>query len=272
MGRLFRFFVIFVSSVLIGFAFNMFLLSHKVLSGGVSGIAMILGLVTSINSGTLIFLLNIPIFILGWMKLGKRFVTISLFSVAVTSISMGIIPVEKISEDPILSSIFGGVIVGFATGLIFRSGSSTGGFDIVGMVLTRKKDLPLGSLIFSMNAIVVFISGFVFNWDLALYTMASIFVTGKTIDAIHTRHIKLTLMIITPKGDEVKDQLLSNLVRGITILDGEGAYTKEKRRVLFTVISRYELAHVKRMIAEVDPQAFVNITQTVDVMGYFRRT
>ncbi|WP_091837071.1 YitT family protein [Marininema halotolerans] len=272
MNRVARITTIFISSILIGFAFNMFLLSHKVLSGGVSGIAMILGLLTSINSGTLIFLLNIPIFILGWMKLGKRFVTISLFSVAVTSISMGIIPIAKISEDPILSSIFGGVLVGIGTGLIFRAGGSTGGFDIVSMVLTQKKELPLGTLLFGMNAIVVFVSGFIFTWDLALYTMASIYVTGRVIDAIHTRHIKLTLMIITSNGDEVKEKLLSNLVRGITVLDGEGAYTKEKRRVLITVISRYELTRVKHMVAEVDPHSFINITQTIEVMGYFRRT
>ncbi|SDW98845.1 Uncharacterized membrane-anchored protein YitT, contains DUF161 and DUF2179 domains [Marininema mesophilum] len=271
-ARFTRILTIFISSVLIGFAFNMFLLSHKVLSGGVAGIAMILGLLTSVNSGTWIFLLNVPIFILGWMKLGKRFVAVSLFSVAVTSISMGIIPVTKISADPILSSIFGGVLAGIGTGLIFRAGGSTGGFDVVSMVLTQKKDLPLGSLIFGMNAIVVFISGFIFTWDLALYTMASIYVTGRVIDAIHTRHIKLTVMIITSKGDECKEKLLSSLVRGITILEGEGAYTKDKRQVLIMVISRYELTHVKKMVAEIDPRSFINITQTVEVMGYFRRT
>ncbi|WP_309863823.1 YitT family protein [Desmospora profundinema] len=263
---------IIVSSALIGFAFNMMLLPHKVLSGGVSGIAMILGLVTPLNTGVIIFLLNVPILILGYLKLGNRFIIYSLLSIAVTAVSMQFIPLEAISNDPIMSAIFGGVIVGIATGLIFRSGGSTGGFDIIGMVLTLKKELPLGALIFALNAVVVFISGFVFDWDLALYTMASIYVTGKVIDAIHTRHVKLTLMIITQKGDAVKKKLLSNLVRGITVLDGEGAYTQEKRQVLLTVISRYELPDVKRWVASADPQAFVNITQTVDVMGYFRRS
>lgn len=261
-----------VASGLIGFAFNMLLLPHKILSGGVTGVAMILGLVTPMDTGALIFLLNVPILILGYLRLGKRFIFFSLLSIAVTAVSMQFIPLAPISNDPIMSAIFGGVLVGIATGLIFRSGGSTGGFDIIGMVLTLKKELPLGALIFGLNAVVVFISGFIFNWDLALYTMASIFVTGKVIDAIHTRHVKLTLMIITKDGDAIKKKLLANLVRGITVLDGEGAYTQQKRHVLITVISRYELHDVKRWIAAVDPHAFVNITQTVDVMGYFRRS
>lgn len=269
--RLIEIVTIIVMSALIGFAFNMFLLPQEILSGGVSGIAMILGLRTPFNTGIIIFLLNIPILLLGYFRLGKRFIAYSLLSVGVTSISMQWIPVRGISDDPILSSIFGGVIVGIATGLIFRSGASTGGFDIIGMVVNQKKEFPLGGLIFGMNAVVVFISGFIFDWDRALYTMISIFASGKLIDSVHTRHVKLTLMIISNKGDAIKKKLLANFVRGITVIDAEGAYTSEKRNVLFTVITRYELEDVKRVIRETDPRAFVNITQTVDVMGYFRR-
>ncbi|PTM59538.1 YitT family protein [Desmospora activa] len=271
-ARSLHLFTIILSSVLVGFAFNMFLLPQKILSGGITGVAMIIGLVTSANTGLIIFLLNVPIIILGYLKLGHRFILYSLLSIMVTSLSMQWIPQTPISNDPIMSAIFGGAIVGIATGLIFRSGGSTGGFDIIGMVLTLKKERPLGVLIFALNAGVVFISGFIFNWDLALYTMASIFVTGKVIDSIHTRHVKLTLMIITKKGDAVKKKLLTNLVRGITVLDGEGAYTREQRSILITVISRYELPDVKRWVTSADPHAFVNITETVDIMGYFRRS
>ncbi|SDC73524.1 Uncharacterized membrane-anchored protein YitT, contains DUF161 and DUF2179 domains [Melghirimyces thermohalophilus] len=269
--RLMNLGTIIISSLLIGFAFNMFLLPQKILSGGVSGIAMILGLLTPFNTGTFILLLNIPIIILGYLRLGKQFIFYTLISVAVTSISMQVIPERGISDDPILSSVFGGVIVGAAMGFIFRSGASTGGFDVISMVLSQKREMPLGLLISFMNAIVVFISGFVFDWELALYTMLSIFVTGKLVDTVHTRHIKLTLMIITKRGNEIKKNLLANLVRGITVLDGEGAFTSERRNVLITVISRYELTNVKRIIRESDPHAFVNITQTTDVMGYFRK-
>jgi len=232
---------------------------------------MIFGLLTPIDTGVMIFALNVPILIMGFFHLGKRFIAYSVFSVLVTTISMQFIPTDLLQIDTVLASVFGGVISGIAIGLIFKSGGSTGGFDIIGMILTKKKDMALGNLFFIMNAVVIFFSGFLFGWDLALYTMVSIFASGKVIDAIHTQHIKLTLMIITSKGEEIKEQLLSRLYRGITILEGEGAYTKEKRKVLITVISRYELTEVKSIIKEIDPKSFVNITETVEVMGFFHR-
>jgi uncharacterized membrane-anchored protein YitT (DUF2179 family) len=262
---------IFVSSIVLGFAFNMFLLPHEVLTGGVTGLAMVFGLLTPINAGIWIIVLNIPILILGWLKLGKLFIGNSIFSVFVTSISMLYIPVVQVTDDSLLSSVFGGVIAGAAIGLIIRFYGSTGGFDVVGLVLTKKRDIPLGGLIFALNSIVVFISGFIFSWDLALYTMASIFITGLVIDRIHTRHIKLNLMVVTNRSEELKKGMLSNLYRGITVIDGEGAYSKAKLKVLFTVISRYELAIVRPLIKEIDPNAFVSISETVEVMGNFRR-
>lgn len=263
--------VIFIASILIGFAFNTFLLPHGVLSGGVTGIAMILGLKTPINTGIWIVILNVPILIVGWLKLGKIFILNSCFSVFVTAITMMYLPVVAIAEDELLSAVFGGVIAGIAIGFIIRFYGSTGGFDVISLLLTRKRDLPIGALIFGLNSIVVFLSGFVFNWDLALYTMASIYITGIVIDRIHTRHIKLALMVVTSRGEEVKNELLAKLIRGITVIEGEGAYSKAKRQVLYTVISRYELAIVRPVIKEVDPNAFVSINETMEVMGNFRR-
>ncbi|RXT08086.1 YitT family protein [Ammoniphilus sp. CFH 90114] len=268
---MYRLVIIFFSSILIGFAFNAFLLPNKILSGGVSGIAMMIGLVTTFNTGMTIFALNVPIFIVGFLKLGKKFVAHSVFSVAVTSLAMQYIPQKPFIDDPLLASIFGGVIAGIGIGLIFRFRGSTGGFDIIGLLLTLKRDMPLGVIIFALNAVVILISGFVFTWEEALYTLLSIYATGRVIDSIHTRHIKLTLMIITDQGDSVKGALLSELHRGITVVDGEGAFTKERRKILFVVISRYELSEVKAIIRKSDPNAFVNITQTVEVMGAFRR-
>lgn len=266
-----RMLMIILSSILVAFAWNVFLLPHKILSSGVSGIAMIISLLTPINTGVINFALNLPLMLLGFMKLGKKFMINTLVSVAVTSVSLWYIPVEPISSDPILSSLFGGVLAGIGTGLIFRSSGSTGGLDIIVFLLTRKKEISLGTLTFTLNAIIVFISGFLFDWDTALYTMLSIFATGKVIDMVHTKHLKVTLMIITSKGEEVRKNLISRLVRGITIVEGEGAYTREKRKVLFMIISRYQLAEVKRLIMESDPKAFVNIMETVEVMGYFHR-
>ncbi|WP_096187123.1 YitT family protein [Evansella halocellulosilytica] len=270
-NRLYKLTVIFVASIVLGFAFNVFLLPHEVLTGGVTGLAMVFGLLSPINTGIWIVILNIPILVIGWKKLGKEFIANSFFSVFVTSVSMLYIPVVRVTEDALLSSVFGGVIAGIAIGLIVRFYGSTGGFDVIGLLLTKKHDIPLGGLIFALNSGVVFISGFVFAWELALYTMASIYITGIVIDRIHTRHIKVSLMVVTDRGDELKSELLSNLVRGITVIEGQGAYSKARREVLYTVISRYELATVTALIKEADPNAFVSVSETLEVMGNFRR-
>jgi len=263
--------VITLSSVLVAFAYNFLLIPHEILSGGLSGIAIMLGIVTPLNTGVLNLLLNFPLLIIGVMKLGKRFIGYTILSVAVLSISLYIIPIYKATQEPILASLFGGVIVGIGAGMIFRASGSSGGFDIIAMLLSRKRDFPLGALISGMNGIVVAISGFVFSWDAALLTLVSIYATGKVVDTIHTSHIKLTLMIITGKGEEVKQQLLSKLHRGVTIMDAKGAYSGEGRKVLITVITRYQLAEVKSMIKETDAKAFVNILQTTEVIGVFDR-
>jgi uncharacterized membrane-anchored protein YitT (DUF2179 family) len=268
---MYRLLIIIIGSVLVAAAYNLFLIPHKILSSGISGIAMMLGLITPFSTGLMNFLLNLPLLILGVMKLGKRFICYTILSVVTLSVSLSIIPVESISTEPILSSLFGGILAGIGIGLIFRVSGSSGGFDIIAMLLTKKKDFPLGALISAMNAVVVLISGFVFNWDSALNTLVSIYATGKVVDTIHTKHIKLTLMIITSKGEEMKQKLLANLYRGITLMNGEGAYSGENRKILMTVITRYQLEDVKTLINEVDPNAFVNITETTEVMGLFHR-
>ncbi|WP_163527470.1 YitT family protein [Halobacillus ihumii] len=272
MNHLYKYAVLFVFSIALGFAFNMFLLPHEVLTGGVTGLAMVFGLLSPINAGIWLVILNIPILIIGWMKVGKEFIWNSIFSVLTTSIAMQYIPVMKVTDDALLSAVFGGVIAGISIGFIIRFYGSTGGFDVIGLVLTQKRDIPLGGLIFGLNSIVVFISGFIFAWDLALYTMASIYITGIVIDRVHTRHIKLNLMVVTDRGQEVKDELLGNLIRGVTVMDGQGGYSNTERKVLYTVISRYELAIVKSLISSVDPRAFVSVSETVEVVGNFRRS
>ncbi|MTD30610.1 YitT family protein [Planomicrobium sp. YIM 101495] len=271
MDKIYGSLVIFAGSLLLAVAFNMFLLPHEMLSGGVTGIAMIFGLLTSTNSGYWLIVLNIPIVILAWMKLGKRFVLNSIFSVLVTSIAMLYIPVETVTDDALLSAVFGGVLVGVGVGFIIRFYGSTGGFDLVGLMLTLKRDIPLGFLVFVLNSVVVFVSGFIFSWELAMYTMASIYITGIVVDRIHTRHVKLSLMVVTSQGDAMRKKLIDSIYRGITITDGEGAYSGNKVKVLYTVITRYELAYLRPLIKEIDPNAFVSISETMEVVGNFRK-
>lgn len=184
---------------------------------------------------------------------------------------MQYLPVTQLTDDALLGSVFGGIIAGVAVGLIIRFYGSGGGADIIGLLLTLKHDIPLGGLIFAIKSVFVFISGFVFSRELVMYTMLSIYITGIVIDRIHTRHIKLSLMVVTNRGEEMKTKLLNNLIGGITVMNGQGGYSNTERNVLYKVITRYELALVKSLITSVDHKAFVSVSETGEVIGNFRR-
>ena len=204
--------LIIAGGMLVAIAYNFFLIPHEILSSGLSGIAIMLGIITPFNTGVLNLLLNLPLLILGIMKLGKRFIAYTILSVVTLSIGLYAVPVIKLSTEPILSSLFGGILTGVGVGITFRASASSGGLDIIAMLLARKKDFPLGTLLSMMNAVIVMFAGFLFSWDTALNTLIGIYATGKVVDTIHTKHIKLTLNIVTSKGDEICERLLARFI------------------------------------------------------------
>ncbi|WP_405079739.1 YitT family protein [Paenibacillus chitinolyticus] len=263
--------VVILGAALVAFGFNMFLIPHELLSGGVSGIAMVIGYLTNMNISILYFVLNLPLIIWGLVIIGRRFIIISIGSVIATTWFMQIIPVRELVQEPILGAVFGGVLVGIGAGITMRAGGSTGGFDIVGSILTRKRDFPLGQMLFALNGGVIFMLGyFKNNWDLALFSMLSIYIAGKVIDTIHIRHIKVTAFIVTKQREALLEKLLV-IPRGVTVIRTEGAYTNQEQSLLMTVTTRYELVGLQKIIKETDPKAFVNVVETVGVLGEFRR-
>jgi len=272
MKRLRTAIVMLLSSTLIAFGFNQLLIPLKMISGGISGITMIVGYATGLNIGWLYFVLNIPVLLWGLKILGIRFVGWSIFSVATTTIAIQLIPTHPVVNDLTLGAVFGGVVVGFGSGLSLREGASTGGFDIVATILTRKRDLSIGMLIFAMNGSIIVALGLLTrDWNVALYSLLSIFTAGKMIDLIHIRYVKITAFIITNSAQELRRELLP-LQRGITVIRTRGGYTDAERDMLMTVTTRFELPQLQRIIRKTDPAAFVNIVETVGIMGDFRRT
>ncbi|MCM3747138.1 YitT family protein [Paenibacillus pasadenensis] len=258
-------------SLLIAAAFNILLIPQQLLSGGLSGISMMIGYLTGSNIGWLYMALNIPVLIWGWFTLGRRFVGWSAYSVAAATLFMQLIPATPLAQDILLSSVFGGILLGFGTGLCLRAGGSSGGFDIVASIVSRSRDLPVGMLIFVLNGLVIgILVFFTNNWDIALYSLISIFTAGKVVDLIHIRHLKVTVFIITQKTDELLARMLAR-PRGVTIIKTQGAFTHRENDMLMTVTTRYELEELKLMIRKLDPKAFVNIVETVGVVGDFRR-
>ncbi|WP_413302105.1 YitT family protein [Bacillus sp. 1P10SD] len=269
--------IVIAGALLNALAMNLFLIPANVYSSGFTGIAQLLSKVLSdytpihISMGILLLLLNIPVAILGWRKVGKSFTVYSFLSVLMSSFFLTIVPIKQVSQDILLNAVFGGVILAVGVGITLKWGASTGGVDIIAMVLSRMKDKPVGPYMFVLNGIIIVTAGFLFGWEKALYTLVTLYTSTRVIDAIHTRHAKLTAMIITKKAEELKKAIHGSLVRGITMIPAKGAFSNETRDLLMIVITRYELYDLERIIKEVDPNAFTNIIQTTGVYGFFRR-
>jgi uncharacterized membrane-anchored protein YitT (DUF2179 family) len=264
-------FLMIISAAAVGFGFQLLLIPEKLLSSGVSGVAMVIGYLSEWNIGWLYFALNVPILLWGYRILGKRFIALSIITVLSTAFFLQIIPEIKLTDDRLLAAVFGGALVGLGSSVALRYGGSSGGFDIIASIISRYRDLPIGILTVLLNTFAVVALGYLKNdWNAALYSMLSIYITGRLIDAVHTPHHKVTAFIVTNQTQELASRLLK-LPRGVTIVKTRGAFTSEEKDMLMTVTTRYELAELRKMIGEVDSKAFVNVVQTIDVIGEFRR-
>lgn len=269
--------IVITGAFLTALAMNLFLIPANVYSSGFTGIAQLLSKILSdytpihLSIGLLLVLLNIPVAILGWKKVGKSFTIYSIISVALSSIFIDLIPVKQMSHDILLNAVFGGVILAVGVGITLKWGASTGGLDIIALVLSRSKDKPIGPYMFALNGVIIVTAGFVYGWEKALYTLVFLYASTRVVDAIHTSHAKLTAFIITKKAEEMKKAIHAKLVRGITMIPAKGAFSNETRDMLMIVITRYELFDLERVIHEVDPNAFTNIVQTTGVYGFFRK-
>ena len=261
--------VVIVGSLIVAIGFNLFLVPFGILSSGISGVAILIGLLTPFNIGLLNLLLNLPLIVLGYYTLGKTITINTLICVAALSTFLFLVPVVAVTDNILLSTVFGGAIGGMGVGLILKYSGTSGGLDIIAIIVSRRSSFSIGLLLTAMNGVIVLLSGFFFTWELALYTMLSIYITGKMIDTIFTDHVKLTMQIVTTKGELIRNELLESIYRGITITEGYGGYTNEKKDILMMVVTRYETLHIKSVVRKHDEDAFINIYETVEVDGKF---
>ncbi|GGD17906.1 YitT family protein [Pontibacillus salipaludis] len=272
-----RIIIVILGAILNSISLNFFLIKANVYASGFTGVAQLLSSAMQdyigfgITTGVLLFILNIPVIILGWYKVGKGFTIYSIISVVFTTFFLEVIPVKQLSTDILLNSVFGGVIGALGVGLTLKWGASTGGMDIVAMVLSRIKDRPIGTYFFLLNGLIIILAGLLYDEEKALYTIVTLYVSTRVIDAVHTRHEKLTAMIITTEAEALQRAIHSKMVRGITKVPARGAFTNQEKDMLIMVITRYELYDLEHTIKDVDPHAFTNIVQTTGIFGFFRR-
>ncbi|TDM02239.1 YitT family protein [Macrococcus carouselicus] len=269
---IFKLLVTVIGSLIIAVSFNLFLLPHNVLSGGLSGAALLIHLLTSWDTGLVNLLINLPLLILGFMNLPRQVMLQTILSVSIISIFLTLIPITKISSEPVVDVIFGGVLCGIGVGTILKYSGTTGGMDIIAMIISRQSNISIGMIMTILNGIVVLCSGFFLGWSNALTTLLSIYITGKAIDTIFTSHIKLTINIVTSKGEAVRQALIASITRGMTISDSYGGYTGQPTQMIMMVLTRYELQEAIRVAKEADPDCFINVYETTEVHGQFAQS
>ena len=264
-----RYIFMFIGSILAALGLEVFLVPNQIIDGGVIGIAIMASHITSWPLGIFIFILNLPFIYLGYLQIGKSFAISTLFSLASLSLWVSILlPIPGFTNDVFLASIFGGIILGIGVGLIIRYGGSLDGTEIVAIILDKRTGFSVGEIVMFFNIFIIGSAGLVFSWDKAMYSLVAYFVAYKLIDiTIEGLDESKGVLIVSDHPHEIAEVLMARLGRGVTILHGEGAYTGEAKQVLYSVITRLEIAKLKNIIKEIDENAFVTINEVHDVMG-----
>ncbi|HEX7620350.1 MAG TPA: YitT family protein [Anaerolineales bacterium] len=256
-------------------ALRLFMVPAQLASGGISGISQLIHHFTGWSIGLMVFVGNIPLFLLGWRLLGgRRFALRTLVAVLAYSffteavLWLPFFPQNGITNDLVLNSLYGAVVSGIGYGLVYRAQGTSGGSDILARILNRWRGIPMTQSYLITDALVILAAGFVFGWQKALYALIVLYVSGLVVDStLEGGGTVRTALIITDKCREMADRILTDMERGVTILEGTGAYTGESRPVLYCVITRSEVQQLKTIVHEADPQAFMVIGMAHEALG-----
>lgn len=256
-------------------ALNYFLVPSKIFSAGANGIAQIISMLTAntfhiqLDTGFLILVLNIPIAVLGFYKLGFQATLLSFINVAGISLATMLLPIHSITNDPLMNAVAGGFLVGIGAGYSLKYGFTTGGMDIVSLILAKTTGKTVGNFMILTNGLIILVAGALFGWESALYTIISIYTMSMVVDMIHTSHQKLTIMMITSRPNEMAEGISKRTLRGMTMLPSYGGYSKKENKTIMMVITRYELYDIEQIATSIDENVFINILPTQTVIGRF---
>lgn len=264
-----KYLMLFLGAIITAIGLEIFLVPNNIIDGGVIGISIMLSHITHLPLSLFIVVLNLPFLYLGYMQIGKTFTFSTLF--AVLSLSYWVsffLPIPGVTQDLFLAAVFGGIVIGVGVGLIIRYGGSLDGTEIVAIILDRRTSFSVGEMVMFMNLFILGSAGLVFGWNNAMYSLVAYFIAAKVIDVvIEGLDESKGVMIVTDNPEEIADALMARLGRGVTVFHGEGGYTGEPKKVLYSVVTRLEVAKLKLIVQEKDENAFVTISDVHDVMG-----
>ncbi len=258
-----------------GFGLKGFLLPNHFLDGGVMGISLLVNLLYNIDLSILVLVINIPFIIIGYTQVSKVFAAKTLVAIVLLALTLAYIDFPAVTSDKLLIAFFGGFFLGAGIGLSIRGGSVLDGTEILAIYSSRKTTLTVGDIILVFNIIIFSVAAYLMHIETALYAILTYLVASKTVDfVVHGIEEYTSVMIVSEKSEEVKDAIINNIGRGVTVLKGKGGggYGKKGHRtfdvdVIFTVITRLELQKLKTEIAKIDPDAFVVENSVNDIKG-----
>ena len=258
-----------IGILLVAVALELFLIPNKIIDGGVVGISIMTSYLTNLPLGIFIFTFNLPFLAFGYKKLGKNFIITSFYCITLLSITVNFFHgMAKATTDLLLACIFGGIILGIGLGIILRNNGSLDGTEIIAVSLNKKVSFSIGEIIMVINLFILGSAGFVFGWDRAMYSLLAYFIIFKTIDVvIEGLDESKSIIIISDMYEEIARDIMTKFERGVTYIQGQGAYSGEDKKIIFCVVSRLELANLKNHVLDIDPAAFIAIENVHEVEG-----
>lgn len=258
-----------IGAIVAAFGIQGFIVPAGLGGGGIGGIALMLYYTLKLPIGLMTFLLNIPLFVLGWREVNKKFVFKTIWGLAIFSLFLDLFNgVQTIAVDDILlGALYGGVILGISTSVIFHFGGSLGGTDIVSKVIQRKYGVPMGTSSLAINGFIILISWAILGSKATLYTLVMMFVFGRVLDLIQSGVPSKAITIVSDHSEALVSRIRVDLGRGATFLHGRGAYSCEPKDVIICVVSLPEIGRLKQAVREVDPQAFMIVQNAGEVFG-----
>lgn len=265
-----KMFFLTVGPFVAAFALEVFLVPNNIIDGGIVGVSIILSYLTKINLGLLIFLINIPFFFLAFNKIGKKFVFQTFYAIGMLSLFINIFSTHghPVTHDLLLSTVFGGIILGTGVGLVLKNEGSLDGTEIMSLVLSKKFGFSVGEWIMLFNIFIYAAAGIVFGWNKAMYAVLTYFIAFRVIDVVlEGLNSAKSIEVISEKATEIGQELLEKLDIGVTYLKGIGAYSGTEKTLIYCVVSRLELAKMKEIIRRIDPNAFISIVDVHEAYG-----
>jgi len=264
-----KLFFLTIGAIIMAVGLEMVLIPNNLIDGGVTGIAIMASHLTNLSLGLFLFLFNLPFLYLGYKQIGRTFAFSVAYGIVVLSIATSFMHNSSaFTNDTLLATVLGGILLGIGVGIAIRAGGCLDGSETLAILFNKKLPFSVGQIILFMNLFILGSAGFVFGFDRAMYSLISYFIAFKTIDLVSEGlNQTKSIWIISDEADEIGDQIMSRLGRGITYLNGQGGYSKDDKQVIFCVISRLEEAKLKNIVEDVDPSAFLAFSNMTEIQG-----